>query len=102
MLVGSWTRCRDTTCTINHTWVMTELFDVFILIQGSIAVLVLSVSHSTVRIRVLVESTLTERIFNAIDLSVNGVLSTGHINVINMLGREQIIARLELLVVRRG
>eukprot|EP00959_Pyramimonas_sp_CCMP1952_P181529 3795303-Pyramimonas_sp.AAC.1 len=78
------------------------MFDIFILIQSDIAVLVLGASHSTVGICVLAESTLTENIFNAFDTFVNGVLSTGHINVINMLGREQAIARLELLVVGRG
>eukprot|EP00959_Pyramimonas_sp_CCMP1952_P034652 726364-Pyramimonas_sp.AAC.1 len=65
-------------------------------------VLVFGVSHSTVGICVLVEFTLTESIFNAFDIFVTGVLSTGHVNVINMLGREQIIARLENLVVGRG
>eukprot|EP00959_Pyramimonas_sp_CCMP1952_P148222 3101454-Pyramimonas_sp.AAC.1 len=67
----------------------TELFDIFIWIQSGIAVLVLGVSHSTIGTCVLVEFTLTERIFKAFDIFVNGVLSAGHINVINMVGREQ-------------
>eukprot|EP00959_Pyramimonas_sp_CCMP1952_P051448 1074942-Pyramimonas_sp.AAC.1 len=77
----------------------TELFDIFILIQSDIAVLVRGASHSTVGICVLVEFTLTKGAFNAFDRRVNGVLSTGHIDVISMLGREQVVARLELLVV---
>eukprot|EP00959_Pyramimonas_sp_CCMP1952_P362104 7583810-Pyramimonas_sp.AAC.1 len=51
---------------------------------------------------VLVKFTPAESISNAFDWFVNGVLSASRINVINMLGREQIIARLELIVVRRG
>eukprot|EP00959_Pyramimonas_sp_CCMP1952_P308083 6447609-Pyramimonas_sp.AAC.1 len=55
----------------------------------------------TVSGRVLVECILTERIIDAFDRLVNGVLSTGHINVIDMLGRGQNVARLELLVGRK-
>eukprot|EP00959_Pyramimonas_sp_CCMP1952_P250784 5242118-Pyramimonas_sp.AAC.1 len=69
------------------------------LIQSDIAVLVLGVSYSTVGICVLVEFTLTEGICNAFDIHVSAVLSAGHIDVINVLGREQVVARLELLVV---
>eukprot|EP00959_Pyramimonas_sp_CCMP1952_P026274 551610-Pyramimonas_sp.AAC.1 len=68
----------------------TELFDIFILIQSDIAVLVLGASHSTVGICMRVEFTLARSIFNAFDTFVNGVLNTDHIDVINMLGREQI------------
>eukprot|EP00959_Pyramimonas_sp_CCMP1952_P136493 2856434-Pyramimonas_sp.AAC.1 len=80
----------------------TGLFNIFILIQGNITVLVLSVSHVTVSMCVLVEFTLAKSIFNAFNAFVNGAPSAGHINVINILGSEQFIARLELLVVRRG
>eukprot|EP00959_Pyramimonas_sp_CCMP1952_P346189 7251012-Pyramimonas_sp.AAC.1 len=51
---------------------------------------------------VLVECTLTKGIFKAFDILVNGVLSAGHIGAINMLGREQVVARLQPLVVGRG
>eukprot|EP00959_Pyramimonas_sp_CCMP1952_P182444 3815101-Pyramimonas_sp.AAC.1 len=107
MLVGAWARCRDATRAINHAWVigayasaplrltnMAELFSLSTSIQGNIAVLVLSVSRITVSICVLVEFTLTESIFNAFDIFVNGILSAGHTNVIDMFGREQVIARL--------
>eukprot|EP00959_Pyramimonas_sp_CCMP1952_P024083 505234-Pyramimonas_sp.AAC.1 len=80
---------------------MTELFNVFTLIQSDVAVLVIGVPHSTVRICVLVELTLTIGILNAFNIIVNSVLSTCHVNDINMLGREQVVDRLELLVVRR-
>eukprot|EP00959_Pyramimonas_sp_CCMP1952_P405507 8498951-Pyramimonas_sp.AAC.1 len=78
----------------------TELFDVFILAQNDIAVLVLGVYHSTVGARVLVEFTFTKHDFYALDTLVNGVLSAGHIEIIN--GRGQVVSRLELLVVGRG
>eukprot|EP00959_Pyramimonas_sp_CCMP1952_P088498 1851580-Pyramimonas_sp.AAC.1 len=78
------------------------LFDIFILIQSDIAVLVLCASHGALRACVLVELTLTKGIFNAFGIFVNGVLSAGDIDAINMLGREQIAARLELRVVGRG
>eukprot|EP00959_Pyramimonas_sp_CCMP1952_P318631 6667266-Pyramimonas_sp.AAC.1 len=80
----------------------TELFDVFILVQSDIAVLIVGASHSIIGACVLVDCTLTKRIFSAFDRLVNGNLSAGHIDVINMFGREQIVARLELLVVGRG
>eukprot|EP00959_Pyramimonas_sp_CCMP1952_P196782 4114614-Pyramimonas_sp.AAC.1 len=67
----------------------TELFDTFILVQSDIVVLILDVSRSTVGLCVLVEFTLTTRVFNAFDILVNRVRSADHINVINMLGREQ-------------
>eukprot|EP00959_Pyramimonas_sp_CCMP1952_P433359 9075034-Pyramimonas_sp.AAC.1 len=79
----------------------TELFNMFILIRSGIAVLILGASHSTVPACVLFEFTLTKGILNAFGSLVNSVLCTGHSNVINMLGREQVVARLELLVVRR-
>eukprot|EP00959_Pyramimonas_sp_CCMP1952_P267306 5588916-Pyramimonas_sp.AAC.1 len=67
----------------------TELFDIFIFVQSDIAVLILSVSHSTVRICVPVEFTLTKGILNTCDILVTNVLSTGHVDAINMFGREQ-------------
>eukprot|EP00959_Pyramimonas_sp_CCMP1952_P366313 7671916-Pyramimonas_sp.AAC.2 len=73
----------------------TELFDVFILVQSGITVLILGVYHSTAGARVLVEFTLTKGIFYALDILVNGVLSASHIDIIHMFGREQIVARLE-------
>eukprot|EP00959_Pyramimonas_sp_CCMP1952_P235024 4911173-Pyramimonas_sp.AAC.1 len=79
----------------------TELFNVFISIQSDMAVLILGVPRSTVRKFVLVDITLTKSILNACDTLANRVLSAGHVNVIDMFGREQVIARLELLVVRR-
>eukprot|EP00959_Pyramimonas_sp_CCMP1952_P137636 2880616-Pyramimonas_sp.AAC.1 len=60
----------------------TELFDVSILVKSDIAVLTFRVSHSSNGTRVIVD--------------------TGHVGVINMLGREQVVVRLELLVVGRG
>eukprot|EP00959_Pyramimonas_sp_CCMP1952_P415219 8700198-Pyramimonas_sp.AAC.1 len=51
---------------------------------------------------VLVEFTLPKGVFYALDILVNGVLSAGHVDVINVFGREQVVARLELLVVGRG
>eukprot|EP00959_Pyramimonas_sp_CCMP1952_P451466 9452411-Pyramimonas_sp.AAC.1 len=80
----------------------TELFDIFILVQSAIAAPVLGASHSTIGTCALVECTLTESIFHAFVIFVHGVPSTGHTNVINMPGRETVIARLELLVVGRG
>eukprot|EP00959_Pyramimonas_sp_CCMP1952_P182791 3822650-Pyramimonas_sp.AAC.1 len=80
----------------------TELFDVFILVQSGIAVLIFGVSHSAVGACVLVEITLSKSIFYALDTLVNGVLSPGHIDIINMLGREQVVVRLELPVEGRG
>eukprot|EP00959_Pyramimonas_sp_CCMP1952_P378959 7938089-Pyramimonas_sp.AAC.1 len=38
----------------------------------------------------------------ALDTFANGVLCAGHLDIINMLGRKQVAARLELLVVGRG
>eukprot|EP00959_Pyramimonas_sp_CCMP1952_P066837 1395427-Pyramimonas_sp.AAC.1 len=58
----------------------TELFDLFILVQSDIAVLILGVSHSTVGACVLVELTLTQGLFNAFDRLVNSVLRTGHLS----------------------
>eukprot|EP00959_Pyramimonas_sp_CCMP1952_P180696 3778185-Pyramimonas_sp.AAC.1 len=80
----------------------TELFDIFILILSDIAVLDLGVYHSTVGMCMLVECTLTRGIFKAFDILANGVLSAGHVGAINMLGSEQCVARLQLLVVGRG
>eukprot|EP00959_Pyramimonas_sp_CCMP1952_P427064 8944625-Pyramimonas_sp.AAC.1 len=59
------------------------------LIQSGIAVLILGVPRSTVRICVLVEFTLTKGILKQIGILVNSVFSTGHVYVINMFGREQ-------------
>eukprot|EP00959_Pyramimonas_sp_CCMP1952_P285093 5960875-Pyramimonas_sp.AAC.1 len=80
----------------------TELLDVFTLVQSDITVLILGVNHSTVGARVLVEFTLAEGVFYACDIPVNGVISAGHIDIVNVFGREQVVARLELLVVGRG
>eukprot|EP00959_Pyramimonas_sp_CCMP1952_P399233 8365459-Pyramimonas_sp.AAC.1 len=68
----------------------TELLDVFVSVQSIIAVLILSVSHSTIGV------------FNALDRLVNGVISIGHIGIINMFGRKQVATRLDLLVAGRG
>eukprot|EP00959_Pyramimonas_sp_CCMP1952_P257452 5378751-Pyramimonas_sp.AAC.1 len=76
----------------------TELLDVFVLVQSNIAILILAISHSTVGVCVLVEFTLNKGALYALDMLVNGVLSAGHIDIINMFGREQVAARLELLV----
>eukprot|EP00959_Pyramimonas_sp_CCMP1952_P413401 8662539-Pyramimonas_sp.AAC.1 len=59
-------------------------------------------SHSTVGACVLVELALAKGVLYALDRFANGVLSSGYICSINMSGRKQIAARLELLVVRRG
>eukprot|EP00959_Pyramimonas_sp_CCMP1952_P189661 3967664-Pyramimonas_sp.AAC.1 len=45
--------------------------------------------------------TLAKGVFYAFDILVNCALSTGHIDSINMFGREQVVARLALLVVGR-
>eukprot|EP00959_Pyramimonas_sp_CCMP1952_P318931 6672872-Pyramimonas_sp.AAC.1 len=80
----------------------TELLDVLILVQTGITVLILGVYHSAVGACVRVEFTLTKGVFYASDTLVNGVPSAGHIDIIDMFGREQVVARLELLVVGRG
>eukprot|EP00959_Pyramimonas_sp_CCMP1952_P204997 4286528-Pyramimonas_sp.AAC.1 len=66
----------------------TELFGVFILAQCNITALILCVPHSTNGICTL-EFALTERVLDALDALVSGVLSAGHINIINMSGCEQ-------------
>eukprot|EP00959_Pyramimonas_sp_CCMP1952_P282623 5907123-Pyramimonas_sp.AAC.1 len=45
--------------------------------------------------------TLTKGVLYALDRLVNGILSAGHIDIIDMFGRKQVAARLEL-VIRRG
>eukprot|EP00959_Pyramimonas_sp_CCMP1952_P205750 4302563-Pyramimonas_sp.AAC.1 len=80
----------------------TELFDVFVLVQRSTTTLIAGISHSTIGACVLVEFTLAKSVFYTLDALVNGVLCAGHIDVINMFGREQVAARLELLDVGRG
>eukprot|EP00959_Pyramimonas_sp_CCMP1952_P051566 1077460-Pyramimonas_sp.AAC.2 len=80
----------------------TELLDVFVLAQSNIAALILGISHSAIGVCVLVEFTLAKNVFYAHDMLVNGVPSAGHIDIINMFGREQVATRLELLVVGRG
>eukprot|EP00959_Pyramimonas_sp_CCMP1952_P114950 2403268-Pyramimonas_sp.AAC.1 len=45
----------------------TELLDVLVLVQNSIATLVLGISHSTIGARLLVEPTLTKGVFYALD-----------------------------------
>eukprot|EP00959_Pyramimonas_sp_CCMP1952_P232985 4869222-Pyramimonas_sp.AAC.1 len=77
----------------------TELLHVCMLIQSGIAVLILGVSHRTVCACVLVDFTLTKSVFYACVILVEGVLRAGHIDIINTFGREQVAARLELLVV---
>eukprot|EP00959_Pyramimonas_sp_CCMP1952_P008723 182522-Pyramimonas_sp.AAC.1 len=67
----------------------TELLDVFDLVQRNIAVLVLGLSHGTLGVCVLVEFTLTTGVFYGFGALVNGVLSAGHIGIINMFGRRQ-------------
>eukprot|EP00959_Pyramimonas_sp_CCMP1952_P318771 6669836-Pyramimonas_sp.AAC.1 len=49
-----------------------------------------------------VEFALAESVLDALGARVNGVLSAGHRNIVNMFGCEQIADRLELLVVGRG
>eukprot|EP00959_Pyramimonas_sp_CCMP1952_P237653 4966355-Pyramimonas_sp.AAC.1 len=80
----------------------TELLDLLVLVQSNVAVLILGTSHCTIGASVLVELTLTTGVFYALDILANGVLSTGHIGIIDMFGREKVAARLEFLVVRRG
>eukprot|EP00959_Pyramimonas_sp_CCMP1952_P168709 3524699-Pyramimonas_sp.AAC.1 len=80
----------------------TEMLDVFIWVQSDIAVLILGISHSAIGARVLVEFTLTKSVFYAFYILVKGVLSSGHIDIIHMFGRKQLVTRLELLVVGRG
>eukprot|EP00959_Pyramimonas_sp_CCMP1952_P107974 2257668-Pyramimonas_sp.AAC.1 len=80
----------------------TELFDVFVLAPRNTAILVLGISHSAVAVRVLVAFTLTKSVFYAHDALVNGALCAGHIDVINVRGRELVAARLELLAVGRA
>eukprot|EP00959_Pyramimonas_sp_CCMP1952_P215817 4514100-Pyramimonas_sp.AAC.1 len=101
MSVGSWTRCRETTHATNHTLVITAYVSPPLRLtnmswlperqrrRSDIAVLICGVYHSTVGARVLVEFTLSKGIFYALDILVNGVLSAGHIDIINMLGRGQ-------------
>eukprot|EP00959_Pyramimonas_sp_CCMP1952_P073526 1536725-Pyramimonas_sp.AAC.1 len=57
---------------------------------------------STPGICVFAESTLARSILNTLDVPVDSVLSTSHVNVIKVLGRKKVGARLELLVERRG
>eukprot|EP00959_Pyramimonas_sp_CCMP1952_P108370 2265871-Pyramimonas_sp.AAC.1 len=66
------------------------------------AALILGISHSASGARVLVEFTLTKGVFYPLDALVDDVLCAGHIDAINMFGREQVAARLELLVVGGG
>eukprot|EP00959_Pyramimonas_sp_CCMP1952_P272867 5704183-Pyramimonas_sp.AAC.1 len=80
----------------------TELLAVFVLVQSNIAVLILGIYHSAIGARVFVEFTLTKGVFDALDALANGVLSAGHIDIINIFGRKQVVTRLELLVVGRG
>eukprot|EP00959_Pyramimonas_sp_CCMP1952_P260241 5441215-Pyramimonas_sp.AAC.1 len=77
----------------------TELLDLFVSVQSNIAALILGISHSTTGAFVLVEFTLTKNVFYALDILVNGVLSTSHVDIVNTFGRKQVAARLELLVV---
>eukprot|EP00959_Pyramimonas_sp_CCMP1952_P241074 5038205-Pyramimonas_sp.AAC.1 len=49
-----------------------------------------------------VEFALARSVLDALDALVNDVLSAGHINITNMMGCEQVTARLELFVVGRG
>eukprot|EP00959_Pyramimonas_sp_CCMP1952_P003427 71758-Pyramimonas_sp.AAC.1 len=69
---------------------------------GNIAVLILGIYHITIGACVFVEFTLAQSVLDAIDVFVHGVPSAGHIDGIDMFGREQVAARLELLVVGRG
>eukprot|EP00959_Pyramimonas_sp_CCMP1952_P075869 1585827-Pyramimonas_sp.AAC.1 len=49
-----------------------------------------------------VKIALTEKVLDALDALVDGVLRAGQIEIISMSGCEQAAACLELLVVRRG
>eukprot|EP00959_Pyramimonas_sp_CCMP1952_P118651 2480309-Pyramimonas_sp.AAC.1 len=80
----------------------TELFDVFVLAQRNTTVLSLSRPRTTIGASVLVELTLAKGVFYALDALVNGVLCACQIDVIDVLGREQAAARLELLAIGRG
>eukprot|EP00959_Pyramimonas_sp_CCMP1952_P290379 6073671-Pyramimonas_sp.AAC.1 len=71
------------------------MFDVFVLVQRNTAALVLGIYHSTNGARVPVEFALTKGATYALDALVNSALCTGHIDLINMCGREQVAARLE-------
>eukprot|EP00959_Pyramimonas_sp_CCMP1952_P433956 9087519-Pyramimonas_sp.AAC.1 len=80
----------------------TELLDLLVLVQRKTAALILGISHHAIGVRVLVEFTLTKGVLHALGALVSGVLCAGHIGVVNMFGREQAAARLELFVVGRG
>eukprot|EP00959_Pyramimonas_sp_CCMP1952_P367071 7688256-Pyramimonas_sp.AAC.1 len=80
----------------------TDLLGVFVLVQSNIAVLIHGIYRSKIGACVHVEFTLAKGAFSALDMFVNGVLNAGHIDIINMFGRKQGAARLELLVVGRG
>eukprot|EP00959_Pyramimonas_sp_CCMP1952_P099340 2076838-Pyramimonas_sp.AAC.1 len=67
----------------------TELLDVFVLVQGNIAVLVLGISHSTIGACVLVEFSRAKGVLYALGIFAHGVFSAGHSDIINMLGRAQ-------------
>eukprot|EP00959_Pyramimonas_sp_CCMP1952_P104822 2191001-Pyramimonas_sp.AAC.1 len=79
-----------------------ELFDGFILIKCNATVPILGTPQNTIGICMFVEYTFTKGILNALDAPVDGVPSTGHIGIINMLGCEKVAARVELLVVGSG
>eukprot|EP00959_Pyramimonas_sp_CCMP1952_P095069 1988361-Pyramimonas_sp.AAC.1 len=64
----------------------TELLDVFVLIKCNVTVPILCVAHSAIGRRVFVEFTFAKSILGTLDAPVDGALSAGHIDVINVLG----------------
>eukprot|EP00959_Pyramimonas_sp_CCMP1952_P316259 6619494-Pyramimonas_sp.AAC.2 len=80
----------------------TELLHVVVLVRSSIAVLIPGISHSAIGARVFVGLTIAIGVFYTLDTLVNGVPNAGHVDIINMFGREHVAGRLELLVVGQG
>eukprot|EP00959_Pyramimonas_sp_CCMP1952_P088334 1848016-Pyramimonas_sp.AAC.1 len=68
----------------------------------NVAIPILCLHHSAVGICMFVELTFTKHILHALGAPVDGVLSAGHMNIINVLGCEKVVACLELLVAGRG
>ena len=63
-----------------------------------VSVLCLGVPYGAVGVAVFVQLTCAEGSFYCIDVLVTRVLFTGHVDVVDVPGRQKVLTRLELLV----
>ena len=71
----------------------------FVLVQVDVSVLCLGLPYGAFGVAVIIQLTYAEGSFYCFDVFVNRVFFTGHVDVVDVFGRQKALTCLELLVV---